>query len=101
MALVELREVTKVYHQGDQTITPLAGVDLDVHQGNGNAVLFQERPDVFTFSLHCHANYFSEREQSDLDIELPPDCNDETYLLTLRHWLKQIQQQAGKFDLVY
>lgn len=32
MALVELRDVTKVYRKGDQTITPLAGVDLDVHK---------------------------------------------------------------------
>jgi hypothetical protein len=35
-------------------------VDLDVHQGNGNAVLFHDNPDVFTFSMHCKANYFSE-----------------------------------------
>jgi len=64
-------------------------------------VLFQRRPEVFTFSLHCSSNYFSEKQNSDLDIELPSDCNDETYLLTLRHWLKQIQQNAGAFDLVF
>ena len=76
-------------------------IDLDVHQGNGNAVLFQGRDDVFTFSLHCSANYFSEKQASDLDIELPVDCNDETYLATLRHWLKQIQKHAGSFDLIF
>lgn len=76
-------------------------LDLDVHQGNGNAVLFQGRPDVVTFSLHCKANYFSEKQVSDLDIELPLDCNDETYLLTLRHWLKQIQLEAGEFDFIF
>ncbi len=34
MALVELRGVTKVYRKGDQTITPLDGVDLDVQKGD-------------------------------------------------------------------
>jgi len=34
MALVELRDVTKHYHKGGETITPLAGVTLDVEQGD-------------------------------------------------------------------
>jgi acetoin utilization deacetylase AcuC-like enzyme len=77
-------------------------LDLDVHQGNGNAVLFQGRPEVFTFSMHCSANYFSEKQNSDLDIELPPNCNDETYIMTLGHWLKQMKLNfAGDFDLVF
>lgn len=36
-------------------------VDCDVHQGNGNAVLFADNPAVFTFSIHCNANFFSEK----------------------------------------
>jgi acetoin utilization deacetylase AcuC-like enzyme len=76
-------------------------LDLDVHQGNGNAVLFQNRDDVFTFSMHCAANYFSEKQTSDLDIELPVDCNDETYMATLQHWLKQLQKHAGQFDFIF
>jgi len=76
-------------------------VDLDVHQGNGNAALFRNRSNVFTFSVHCAANYFSPKEESDLDIELPVDCRDDTYLLTLKHWLSRIQREAGVFDLVF
>ncbi|NQU24050.1 MAG: ABC transporter ATP-binding protein [Candidatus Nealsonbacteria bacterium] len=34
MALVELRGVTKVYRKGDQTITPLDGVDLDIEKSD-------------------------------------------------------------------
>lgn len=76
-------------------------LDLDVHQGNGNAVLFQNNPNVFTFSIHCSANYFSAKESSDLDIELPVHCSDNTYLVTLRYWLKQLEeQQQPSFDLV-
>ncbi|GAX20470.1 hypothetical protein FisN_22Hh038 [Fistulifera solaris] len=74
-------------------------LDLDVHQGNGNAVLFQNDSQVFTFSLHCSANYFSARQRSDLDIELPPNCSDNTYLVTLRYWLQQLEQQS--YDLIF
>lgn len=83
-------------------------LDLDVHQGNGNAVLFHNNPQVYTFSMHCVANYFSPKQQSDLDIELPIDCNDTTYLMTLRHWLQQLQQLSSSssshdshFDMVF
>jgi acetoin utilization deacetylase AcuC-like enzyme len=72
-----------------------------VHQGNGNAVLFQNEARVFTFSIQCKGNYFSQKEKSDLDIELPIGCNDETYLGTLHHWLKRINAEAGKFDLIF
>ena len=77
-------------------------IDLDVHQGNGNAVLFQNRPEVTTFSIHCQGNYFSKKESSDLDLELPIDCNDATYLTTLQHWLNRIvRDEDQKFDLVF
>ena len=80
-------------------------IDLDVHQGNGNAVLFQNQEQVFTFSMHCAGNYFSAKQDSDLDIELPIGCHDSTYLMTLHHWLQNFQQQhhAGNFhvDLIF
>ena len=31
-------------------------VDLDVHQGNGNADIFKENRNVFTFSMHSKSN---------------------------------------------
>lgn len=62
------------------------------HSGNGNAALFHNDDRVQTFSMHCSGNYFSKKENSDLDVELPVGCNDETYLSTLRHWLKRIEQ---------
>ena len=78
-------------------------LDLDVHQGNGNAVLFQGRKEVTTVSIHCEGNYFSEKQTSDLDIELPIGCNDGTYLTTLNHWLKRIEKLTGPdhFDLIF
>lgn len=73
-------------------------VDLDVHQGNGNAVLFRDKPNVFTFSIHCSGNYFSDKQQSDLDIELPIGCNDSTYLMTLHHWLNEFRRRHRSGD---
>ncbi len=58
-------------------------IDLDVHQGNGTAVMFRHEPRVFTFSMHGKDNYPLRKEQSDLDIELPTGTDDEHYLNTL------------------
>jgi acetoin utilization deacetylase AcuC-like enzyme len=51
--------------------------------------------------MHCKGNYFSAKEESDLDIELPIGCNDQTYLSTLNHWLKRIKNEAGDFDFIF
>src|SRR5690606_31079360 len=58
-------------------------VDLDVHQGNGTAQIFQREPRVFTFSMHGANNYPLIKEQSDLDIGLPDHTEDAFYLRTL------------------
>ena len=73
-------------------------IDLDVHQGNGNAALFQGNNIVQTFSVHCRSNYFSKKEDSDLDIELPAGCTDDTYLTTLKHWLRRIEEHPFDED---
>jgi acetoin utilization deacetylase AcuC-like enzyme len=59
-------------------------IDCDVHQGNGNAVLFANNSAVFTFSMHCSANYFSAKQHSDLDVEVPAGAGDAEYLALLR-----------------
>lgn len=58
-------------------------IDLDVHQGNGTAVMFQHEPRVFTFSMHGKDNYPLKKEHSSLDIELPTGTTDDVYLNTL------------------
>eukprot|EP00984_Skeletonema_dohrnii_P015565 scaffold6754_cov127-Skeletonema_dohrnii-CCMP3373.AAC.4 len=73
-------------------------IDLDVHQGNGNAALFQGNDKVQTFSVHCRSNYFSKKEHSDLDIELPAGSTDDTYLTTLKHWLRRIEEHPFDDD---
>jgi acetoin utilization deacetylase AcuC-like enzyme len=62
-------------------------VDLDVHQGNGTAKIFEQQPSVFTFSMHGKNNYPFKKEKSDLDIELPDGINDVAYLNQLKNTL--------------
>lgn len=65
-------------------------VDLDVHQGNGSAVLFQQEPRVFTFSMHGEDNYPIAKERSDLDVGLPTGTTDEVYLSALEKHLDHL-----------
>lgn len=73
-------------------------VDLDVHQGNGTAEIFQNDPSVFTFSIHGAGNYPFQKEKSDLDIALPDATGDTVYLKTLKETLpKLIEEQQPDF----
>jgi len=63
-------------------------VDLDVHQGNGTAKIFENRPEVFTFSMHGANNYPLKKEVSDLDVGVPDKIEDEAYLKTLLEHLE-------------
>lgn len=55
-------------------------LDLDVHQGNGTAAIFQDDPTVFTLSVHGEKNFPFHKETSDLDIALPDSTTDLAYL---------------------
>ncbi|MFP5040069.1 histone deacetylase [Parasediminibacterium sp. JCM 36343] len=59
-------------------------IDLDVHQGNGTASLFEKEPRVFTFSMHGASNYPFHKEKSNLDIGLADGCTTSTYLQLLQ-----------------
>lgn len=65
-------------------------IDLDVHQGNGTAQIFQHEPRVFTFSMHGASNYPMHKEQSDLDVGLVDGTDDITYLNLLDQHLNQL-----------
>lgn len=66
-------------------------IDLDVHQGNGTAFIFQDSPEVFTFSMHGAKNFPLFKETSRLDIELADRTADAEYLDTLEHALDRIR----------
>lgn len=74
-------------------------IDLDVHQGNGTAVLCKDDPRTFTFSMHGMRNYPSRKEESSLDVSLPDNTTDEQYSRQLESILPQLFEQT-KPDLV-
>jgi acetoin utilization deacetylase AcuC-like enzyme len=76
-------------------------VDLDVHQGNGTAALFEGDDSVFTFSMHGARNFPFRKERSCLDVELPDGCEDTQYLETLAAHLPSVLERARADLLLY
>ncbi|MFZ1787144.1 MAG: histone deacetylase [Saprospiraceae bacterium] len=65
-------------------------IDLDVHQGNGTANIFENVPEVFTFSMHGEKNFPTRKEKSDLDIGLEDQTGDQAYLSILKNTLPRL-----------
>ncbi|RCR66335.1 histone deacetylase family protein [Larkinella punicea] len=76
-------------------------IDLDVHQGNGTAVIFRQEPRVFTFSMHGKDNYPLHKEQSDLDVALPTGMTDGDYLTQLAETLPRLLKEQKPDFLFY
>lgn len=65
-------------------------IDLDVHQGNGTAEIFQGEPRVFTFSMHGKHNFPFHKQTSDRDVGLEVGTGDSEYLAILKQELREI-----------
>lgn len=74
----------------DGLATRVAIVDLDVHQGDGNASILAANPSVFVFSLHAEKNFPFRKCASDLDIGLPDGTEDQAYLRHLHEGLDAV-----------
>ncbi|MDB5152437.1 MAG: histone deacetylase [Mucilaginibacter sp.] len=86
------------YLLNNKLATSILMVDLDVHQGNGTAQIFENESQVFTFSMHGANNFPYRKEQSDLDIPLPDGTSDKEYLDILKYTLPElIDRQAPDF----
>jgi len=75
-------------------------IDLDVHQGNGTAKLFEQNDAVFTFSMHGAKNYPTRKEKSDLDIGLPDGTTDDLFLQTEERYITKLIDQT-KPDIIF
>lgn len=75
-------------------------VDLDVHQGDGTARIFEDDPSVFTFSMHAEKNFPARKAVSDLDIDLPDGTGDAVYLAKLAEILPALLERETP-DLVF
>jgi acetoin utilization deacetylase AcuC-like enzyme len=76
--------------QRGRRIRRAAVVDLDVHHGNGTAMIFERDPGVFTFSMHQQHNYPFFKPRGDLDIGLEDGVRDERYLGLLHGALPRV-----------
>ncbi len=75
-------------------------VDLDVHQGDGTALMFRDDPRVVTFSIHARTNFPARKQTSDVDVALPRGTDDDAYLACLETTLPSVLARAAP-DLVF
>jgi acetoin utilization deacetylase AcuC-like enzyme len=68
----------------------IAIVDLDVHQGDGNAAILAANPAMFVFSMHGEKNFPFRKAISTLDIALADGTGDDVYLHRLHDGLEAV-----------
>ena len=76
--------------QRDTRVRRALVVDLDVHQGNGTAAIFENDASVFTFSMHGERNYPTRKMRSTLDVGLADGVGDDEYLALLQQHVDAI-----------
>src|SRR5258708_19130294 len=75
-------------------------IDLDVHQANGTAAIFEADDKVFTFSMHGERNYPLAKMRSTLDVPLEDGVGDAEYLDALQRHLPVVLDTANA-DIVF
>ncbi len=75
-------------------------IDLDVHQGDGTAAIFQQDPRVTTLSVHCRTNFPARKQQSSLDVALDPDLGDRDYLAIVAPLVERALERSRP-DLIF
>lgn len=81
----------------EEAVSKVMIIDLDVHQGNGTAKIFEEDDRVFTFSMHGKNNYPLHKEVSDRDVVLENDISDDEYLSILYDEIKRLKEWQPDF----
>jgi acetoin utilization deacetylase AcuC-like enzyme len=81
--------------RAERLVENVVVIDTDVHQGNGTASTLQGDPYVFTFSIHGAKNYPFRKEESDLDVPLPDESDDDTFLAALSEALERVLDHAS------
>jgi acetoin utilization deacetylase AcuC-like enzyme len=100
-AAVATRLMQAEWGRRHKTPLKVAIIDLDVHQGNGTARIFQHDDAVFTLSLHGARNFPFDKETSDLDIELADGCDDRAYMDALELALSELEARFNPGLIIY
>jgi len=85
--------------RADAGVVRAAVVDVDLHQGNGTARIFQDEPEVFTLSIH-QEHLYPVKERSSLDVGLANETGDEAYLAALADALEAVWAHGPELVLV-
>ena len=67
-------------------------LDLDVHQGDGTAVIFKDDETIQTISVHCQQNFPFQKQESDIDIPLQEYSSDHEYIDAVSLALEYVEQ---------
>jgi len=89
--------VRTLQHEG--RVRRAAVVDLDVHQGNGTAAVFERDETVFTLSIHQENNYPVPKARGSLDVGLEDRTGDEAYRARLDEALERVWAFAPEIVL--
>jgi acetoin utilization deacetylase AcuC-like enzyme len=81
------------------TVDRILIFDLDVHQGDGTAAILKDQQQIFTCSIHCEKNFPFRKSESDLDIGLPLNMEDDDYLEQVSETLDTLLERV-KPDIV-
>lgn len=98
--LLNDQAIASNYLLSNELTSSILIIDLDVHQGNGTAQIFENEPRVFTFSMHGANNFPYRKERSDLDIPLADGTSDKAYLDILKTTLPKLIDQH-KPDFIF
>ncbi|NDJ34274.1 MAG: histone deacetylase [Chloroflexi bacterium] len=88
-------------HQRADRIKRALVIDLDVHQGNGTAAIFEHDATVYTFSMHGARNYPFHKQTSSRDVGLPDGADDDAYLSLLSEHLPTVFAEARADIVLY
>ncbi|MDF1756018.1 MAG: histone deacetylase [Verrucomicrobiales bacterium] len=86
--------------QRDFGIGSVLILDLDVHQGDGTAAIFENDDSVTTVSFHCEKNFPFRKMTSDFDVPLEEGTDDVTYLDKLVCFLRR-ELSPMDIDFIY
>jgi acetoin utilization deacetylase AcuC-like enzyme len=81
--------------RAERAISRAVIIDLDVHQGNGTAAIFEHVAQVFTFSMHGERNYPTAKMRSSLDVPLRDGIGDAEYLDLLGTHLPEVLDRSA------
>jgi acetoin utilization deacetylase AcuC-like enzyme len=76
--------------QKEGRIATAAVIDCDVHHGNGTAMIFDEDPSVFAFSIHQQHNYPAFKPRGSLDVGVLDRIGDDEYLARVSEALPRV-----------